>query len=94
MTYHFDSGGFGLAGLGWAGWAKFWAGFAFCFSIFSGGFGLGWAWAGLGGLSGLGCRSGGWLGGARPRINWGVLEGAVSSGAWILGNWARFFPHV
>ena len=72
-------------GLGWLGWAGLgWAGlggqsfgqvFAFCFSIFSGGFGLGWAWAGLGGLSGLGCRSGGWLGGARPRINWGVLEG-------------------
>ena len=36
----------------------------------------------------------GWLGEARPRINWGVLEGAVSSGAWILGNWARIFSHT
>ena len=77
--------GWGWAGLGWgAGWAKFWAGFAFAFQFF-----LAWA-----GVSGLGCRSGGWLGGARPRINWGVLEGAVSSGAWILGNWARIFSHT
>ena len=62
-------------GLGWAGLG--WDRHGVRHGVGLGWAGLGWAglgWAGLVlGWAGLGW-AGGWLGGARPRINWGVLE--------------------
>ena len=65
-------------GVGWAG-----IGGWLCWGL---GAGAGWAGAGLcgwGGGAGLGLQGG-----------LGVLGGAVSCGAWILGNWAGISSHT